>query len=275
MGEYVSRDMIAKAKKLKWIQHYAGGVEEILYPELVRSDITLTNCKIVQGPEVADHGFALLLALTRRLDKIIPDQKNQQERLEYYRQPANWPLELQDRTAVIIGMGGIGVQLAQRAHAFGMRVLGVDPKDLPLMLFVEANYKPDELHQVLPQADVVFLTAPLTPQTENMMGAEEFRLMKGGAYFIALSRGRTYSLDALVESLRDGRLAGAGLDVTDPPILPPSHPLWSFDNVIVTPHMAGQSAQGWERRLALLKANLQRFIDGRSLINVVNKEQGY
>lgn len=275
MTDELTPEIIQEGKRLKWIQYYAAGVDDIRYPELLERDITLTNCKIIQGPEIADHGFALLLALTRGLNKIFPNQKNEQRRWPYYRKPGNWPVELQGRTTLIIGMGGIGIQLAQRAHAFGMRVIGVDPKDLPYMLFVDAAYKPDELHQLLPQADVVFMTAPLTPQTDHMLGAGEFGLMKRGSYFIALSRGKTYDTEALVEALRAHRLAGAGLDVTDPWPLPEDHPLWSFDNVLVTPHMSGQSAQAWERRLALLKRNLARFMRGVSLINVVDKQLGY
>jgi phosphoglycerate dehydrogenase-like enzyme len=119
------------------------------------------------------------------------------------------------------------------------------------------------------------MTAPLTPETKNMFGPKQFGSMKRGSYFIALSRAGTYDADALVRALKEKRLAGAGLDVVDPLPLPPKHPLTGFENVIVTPHMSGQSDRAWERRLGLFRENLRRFVEGRPLINVVDKSRGF
>ena len=174
-----------------------------------------------------------------------------------------------------MGVGGIGSQIAQRAHAFGMKVIGVDPKDLPLNPYVSKMVYPDRLDEVLPQADVVFISAPLTPQSEGMIGPKQFEEMKLGAYFIAVSRGKLYNTEALVKALDSGRLAGAGLDVTNPEPLPKGHALWKFENVIITPHIAGLSDQVQLRRIELIKENISRFVKGEPLLNVVDKQKGY
>ncbi len=266
----INPEMIRVAKKLKWVQVGSAGVERYLTPDLVNSNITLTNCKIVQGPEIADHAFAMLLALTRELHRIIPSRTKE----EWVQRQYN-PIELQGRTAVVIGVGGIGTQIAVRADAFGMKVIGVDPKDIPYMPFLERCVPPDRLDAVLPEADVVFVAAPHTKQSEGMIGAKQFGLMKKNSYFIAVSRGKLYDGAALVDALETKHLAGAGLDVTDPEPLPKGHPLWKFENVIITPHIAGRSDGEHERYIALYKENLRRFAAGEPLLNVVDKQKGY
>jgi phosphoglycerate dehydrogenase-like enzyme len=258
------------ATRLKWLQTYSAGVERQLFPEFRASDVTLTNGKIIQGPEIADHAMALLLGLTRSLYQTIPARAS-----EKWTRGQHRPIELNGKTAVILGVGGIGMQIAQRAHAFGMRVIGVDPKDISYTYFISKMVPPDRLDAVLPQADVVFVSAPLTSQSEKMMGARQFDLMKPNSYFIVVSRGRLYDTDALLEALESKRLAGAGLDVTDPEPLPAGHRLWSFDNVLITPHIAGSSDRVQERRMELLKENLRRFVAGEPLLNVVDKQRGY
>lgn len=259
-------------KKLRWVQIYSAGAETYLFPEFVASNITLTNCKIVQGPNIADHALALLLALTRNLYVTIPKQPSE----EWLRGDlAGRPVELTGKTAVIIGLGGIGTQIAQRAHAFGMRVIGVDPKDIPITNAVEKVVTPDRLHEVLPQADVLFMSAPHTKETEGMLGPAEFGMMKKNSYFVAVSRGKTYNSEALVKALDEKRLAGAGLDVTNPEPLPKGHPLWKFNNVVITPHIAGQSDVVGGRRLALVSENIRRFLAGKTMLNVVDKQKGF
>jgi phosphoglycerate dehydrogenase-like enzyme len=267
-------ELLRSAPKLRWIQVGSAGVETVLFPELVQSNITLTNCKIIQGPEISDHAFALLLALTRRLNELIPlKAKKAWPQREF--QSDRRPLELNGRTALIIGLGGIGTQIAQRAWAFGMNVLAVDPRDMPMTRFVDQVVPPDRLQELLPRADVVFMAAPDTEESRQMMGASEFARMKQDSFFIAVSRGKTYDGPALVKALDEKRLAGAGLDVTDPEPLPPDSPLWEFDNVVITPHIAGQSDKFPARQMAVFKENARRFSEGLPLINVVDKAKGF
>jgi phosphoglycerate dehydrogenase-like enzyme len=266
----ISPEILHLARKLKWVQIYSAGVENYLFPEFQSSGVVLTNCKILMGPEIADHAFALLLSLTRELNRIIPTRPS-----EEWQRSGFHPVELRGKTAVIVGVGGIGSQIAQRAHAFGMTVIGVDPKDMPLNPYVSRMVYPEQIDTVLPLADVVFISAPHTPKSEGMIGPSQFELMKKGAYFIAVSRGKVYNTDALVKALDSRRLAGAGLDVTNPEPLPKGHALWKFDNVVITPHIAGQSDNVNTRQMELFKENIAHFVKGEQLVNVVDKQKGY
>ena len=266
----ISRDLFPHAKRLKWVQSFSAGVEGYQWKEFIESDVVLTNCKIVQGPTIADHALGLLLALTRGLNRYISGRTKE----EWNRSPEGLT-ELKDMTAVVIGVGGIGSRIAQRAHAFGMRVIGVDPKDISPSPYVSKVVYPDRLDTVLPLADVVFVAAPLTPKSKGMMGSRQFELMKRGSFFIAVSRGRVYDTPALLKALDSRKLAGAGLDVTDPEPLPKGHPLWKFENVIITPHIASQSPGSHARRIGVVKENIGRFTRGEPLVNVVDKQKGY
>jgi D-2-hydroxyacid dehydrogenase (NADP+) len=191
-------------------------------------------------------------------------------------QPRPYPgIELRGKTAVVIGVGGIGTQIAVRANAFGMDVIGVDPEDKPFMPFIKKIVKPDQLDEVLPLADVVFISTPHTPKSHKMMGPKQFDLMKNKSYFIAVSRGGIYDMNSLVRSLDSRKLSGAGVDVVDPEPLPKGHPLWKFDNAIVTPHIAGRSDQDRGRMIGTIAENIRRFAYGQPLLNVVDKQKGY
>lgn len=270
----INREQFLAAKKLKWVQITSAGVENYLtnIPELRNSPVTMTNMKIVQGIEIADHAFALLLALTRRLDVAVKDRET-----ETWRSLAQYgpPLELQGKTAVIVGVGGIGMQIAVRAKAFGMTVIGVDPKDIPYAPHLDRTVWPDRLDTVLPEADVVFISAPHTPETDKMIAGEQFAKMKKGVIFIAVSRGKLYDNMALVEALKSGQVAAAGLDVVEPEPLPKGHPLWKTGRVIITPHIAGRSDGEGPRYFEIYKDNLVRFAKGEPLRHTVDKQKGY
>jgi phosphoglycerate dehydrogenase-like enzyme len=266
-GGAVGRELIRAGENLTWIQTFSAGVEAFA-PELVDHDIVLTNVKILQGPEIADHAMALLLNLTR-------DLKFYNEQTQWARNARLPMIELRAKTALIIGLGGIGTQIAQRAAAFDMRVIAIDPKDIPLHRDVAYVGKPDELNDLLPEADVVFSSVPHTPATDQMLGREQFGLMKDGVYLVNVSRGRIVDTNALVAALRSGKVVAAGLDVTDPEPLPSGHPLWSMPNVVVTPHIATRSDRLEERRAELFRENVARFIEGRPLKHVVDKARGY
>jgi phosphoglycerate dehydrogenase-like enzyme len=273
IGE-VRPEHVRAGKNLKWVQVMSAGVERVLHlsgsNDLRDSNIVLTNNQIVQGPEIADHAMAMLLTLSRGIHTFIG---HRQQELWQARPYAG--IELNGRTAVVVGVGGIGTQIATRANAFGMDVIGVDPEDIPYAPFLKRVVRPDQLDEVLPSADVVFVSAPHTPQSHKMLGAKQFDLMKQGSYFIAVSRGGLYDLNALVKGLDSKRLAGAGVDVTDPEPLPKGHALWKFENAIITPHIAGRSDKDRARMIGTIKENIRRFADGRPLLNVVDKQKGY
>ncbi len=267
-------EMVRAGKNLKWVQIMSAGAERVLFlsggNDLRDSNIVLTNNRIVQGPEIADHALALLLCLSRGLNTFIGDRKTETW------DPRNYHgIELNGKTAVIIGMGGIGQQIATRAWAFGMNVIGVDLQDYPISPFVKRMVKPDQLDEVLPEADVLFISAPHTEQSHKMVGPKQFSLLKKGSYFVAVSRGGVYDMPSLVKALDEQRLAGAGVDVTDPEPLPKGHPLWNFNNAIITPHIAGRSDRDRARMVNTIKENISRFADGKPLLNVVNKQRGF
>jgi len=270
----VKPEHVRAGKNLKWVQVMSAGVETVLHKsggnDLRDSQIILTNNQIVQGPEIADHALAMLLTLSRGIHTFI--EHRQKELWQGRPYPG---IELNGRTGVVIGVGGIGTQIAVRAHAFGMEVIGVDPEDIPYSPFIKKVVKPDQLDEVLPSADVVFVSAPHTPLSHKMVGPKQFDLMKQGAYFIAVSRGGLYDLNALVKALDSKRLSGAGVDVTDPEPLPKGHPLWKFNNAIITPHIAGRSDKDRARMVGTIKENIRRFAEGKPLLNVVDKQKGY
>jgi len=182
---------------------------------------------------------------------------------------------LDGRTLLVVGLGGIGTEIARRGHGFGMRVLGIRRSDDPGPDFVERVGKPDELAAFLAEADVVALAVPLTAETEGMIDATALAAMRPGGYLLNIARGQVVDQDALLAALRSGQLAGAGLDVTDPEPLPPDHQLWRQPNVVITPHIASRAELTTERGQALLVENLRRFGAGEPLLNVVDKRAGY
>jgi phosphoglycerate dehydrogenase-like enzyme len=268
-------ELLRRAPKLRWVQVYSSGVDPYRFPELVDSEITLTNCRVVQGPNVADQALALLLGLTRGLPTAIRQQDARVWSREPFRDPEPKLIELRGKTAAIVGYGSIGGEIGDRVRGFGMKVIGVDRRGGAPPPGVEVMYASDQLHAALARADVVFVAVPLTAQTEGMIDAAALAKIPAGGYLINIARGKVIDTDALVEALASGHLAGAGLDVTEPEPLPPEHPLWALDNVIITPHLGGTSDQVWERRMALIADNLRRFAGGEALVNVVDKRAGY
>jgi phosphoglycerate dehydrogenase-like enzyme len=269
---FITRGLIRAGKDLRWVQQPSAGVEQLMeIPELVSGPITLTNMQRVFGPPIADQALGYLLAFTRSLAHFVQVQPNQEWRT---RQPGVVLDELLDKTLLVIGLGGIGSEIARRAAGFGMRVVATDPKVWERPMFVAELHKPDAFHRLLPRADVIASAVPLTRQSRGMIGEPEFAMMKPGVVLINVSRGRVVDTDALVRALQSKHVAAAGLDVTDPEPLPKGHPLWS-QNVVITPHSAGQSPGTDRRRHELFRENLGRFARGETLLNVVDKKVGY
>lgn len=272
---YASPEFLRAATNLAWLQAQSAGVDRwVGMPEVRDADrITLTNLRGVHGPAIADHVFAMLLALTRDLPVHLAGRAEGQWRRDGSGQLE--PIALDGRTLLVVGLGGIGAEIARRGHGFGMRVLATRRGDDPAPAFVERVAKPDQMLALLAEADVVALAVPLTPETDQLFDARAFAAMKPGSYLVNIARGRVVDQDALVAALESKKLAGACLDVTDPEPLPPGHPLWSFPNVVITPHVAAVAELTDERRWALFRENLRRFDAGEPLYNVVDKKAGY
>jgi phosphoglycerate dehydrogenase-like enzyme len=267
----ISPELLRAGKKLRWIQMPSAGVEHVVsIPELLHSSVVLTNMQGIYAPEIADQALGYLLCFTRSLAHFITEKPS--ERLT--RGPEVVLEELQGKTIQIIGLGGIGSNIARRAKAFGMTVLATDPKVAEKPAYVDELASPTAFHRFLPRADVLCSAVPLTPLTRKMVGEREFGMMKQGAILLNMSRGGVVDTDALVRALESKKLAGAGLDVTDPEPLPKGHPLWK-QNIVATPHTAGTSPGGFKRAFALFRDNLVRFSNGETPVNVVDKRAGY
>ncbi|WP_460452730.1 D-2-hydroxyacid dehydrogenase [Arenimonas aestuarii] len=262
----------ADAPALRWYQAMSVGVENcIAVPGLADRGLVLTNMQRTSAPPIAEHAIAMTMALARGL----PTYGRAQQAGEWQRGAFTHARELGGRTLLVVGLGGIGTEVARRADGLGMRVIATRNSGRLGPDFVAKVGLPDELLALAAEADVVVNAAPLTPATTDLFDAEFFNTMKPGGYFINIARGRSVVQDDLVAALRSGQLGGAGLDVTDPEPLPAGHPLWSMPNVIITPHIAGNSDRDDERFWLLINENLRRYVAGDALLNVVDIERGY
>jgi phosphoglycerate dehydrogenase-like enzyme len=262
-------ELLPYAGQLRWLQAPAAAPPAgYYYPELISHPAVVTNFRGIYNDHIAAHIMALVLAFARGLHRYIPQQ------LRHQWQPApaaTGVVHLPETTALIIGVGGIGGETARLCAAFGMRVIGIDARRAEPPEGMEAIYGPERLDQLLPEADWVIMTIPHTPETEGLMRLERLRLMRPSAFLINIGRGMTVKLDDLNQALRQGLIAGAGLDVFEQEPLPPEHPLWEAPNLLLTPHVAGEGPYLDVRRLAILTENAQRFAQGAELLNVVDK----
>src|SRR5207302_2818785 len=252
----VSPEIFALRRRLRYYPSIGAGVDAILSPELVESDVILASEKGEVGIHLAEHAFALLLGLTRGVHTALrtPDYSLREPIRREQR-------ELYQLTMGIVGFGGTGREVARRALGFGMRVLAVDIEDVPAEPGVESVWKPERLHELLGLSDVVVIGLPLTKATRHLFTRDLFRRMRPGAILINVTRGEIVYGDDLLAALNQGLLWGAGLDVTDPEPLPPAHALWTHPRVIVTPHTAGGSPRRAGRVIATFCENLRRLRD--------------
>lgn len=280
--------MLQAARQLRWVQAPTASMEKYLYPELIASAVVVTNMRGIFGDVIADHVFGFILCFAKNFHIYLRQQLRRDwhmlgrpaGELPGYGGPGEVhpsdraALTLADCTLGVVGLGGIGAEVARRGLAFGMRVLGVDPRAAAAPEGATL-YRPDRLDVLLGESDFVVIAAPHTPQTEKLFNRERLRQMKRSAYLINVGRGVIVDLAALTEALQTGVIAGAGLDVFEVEPLPPEHPLWGMDNVILTPHCAAASPRVPERHLQTLLENLRRFVAGAPLLNVVDKAQWF
>ncbi len=272
-GRYASPEFIAAAPNLVWVQAMSAGVDRYLGNAALmqRESLVLTNMQGVHGPAIADHALGMLLTLTRDLRHYAKEQ----DAGRWTPDGTGAATALAGRTMLVVGLGGIGTEIAQRAAGFGMRVIATRRSDTPGPAYVEKVGRNEDLMSMLPEADVVAIAVPLTPETTGLFDADAFAAMKPGAILINIARGKVVDTEAMLAALRSGRLAGACLDVTEPEPLPAGHALWSMPTVLITPHVASDAELTNERSWALLRENLRRFAAGEPLYNVVDKKAGY
>jgi phosphoglycerate dehydrogenase-like enzyme len=269
-----SAEVLAAGPGIRWVQAFSAGVERcVSIPALRERGILLTNMQRVAGPVMAEHVLAMMLAYARGLHFYVPE-----------RMAARWTrdlpapgrmMTLEGKTVLVVGLGGIGVEVARRANALGMRVVATRASGRDGPPFVSYVGLPDELGRLAAEADFVVNTAPLTPATQGMFDAKFFAAVKPGAFFVNVGRGQSVVQAELIAALRSGRLGGAGLDVTDPEPLPADSPLWQMSNVILTPHISAQSDVDDNVRIAVAVENLRRYVAGEKMLSVVDVAKGY
>ncbi|MGC1273177.1 MAG: D-2-hydroxyacid dehydrogenase [Planctomycetaceae bacterium] len=280
----ITPELLSVARDLRWVQSPTAGLEHSLFPELVEHPCVLTNMRGLFSDVIADHVMGCVLAFCRNLHRYVRRQIERRwepiggnaDRHSALTGPSyvcgfdRAHRHVSDQTLGVIGVGAIGAEVCRRAAAFGATVLGVDPQPRSIDGIV-AVWPTDRLDELLSASDFAVIAAPLTPETARLFDAARFAKMKRGSFLINVGRAAIVDQDALVESLRTGHLGGAALDVVEPEPLPADHPLWTFENVILTPHVAAASPRIAERHLAALVENVRRFVNDEPLLNVVDK----
>jgi len=275
VGYSLRAKQLTDAKKLKWIHSTAAGVAQLMYPELRDSGIVVTNPSGIFSVPMAEHTMGLLIAMARNFPDCVRYQdQSRWGQQELWDQPQH-VTELNGQVLLIVGYGSIGHELARRAKAFDMRVWGVSRTgkgDAPL---AEKIVPITQLHDVLPHADYVVVSAPETSETMHLIGAPELARMKPSARLINVARGSLLNQSALLAALQQGKIAGAAVDVTDPEPLPTTDPLWKAPNLLITPHTSAISDRLWPRQTSLLLDLLERWFTGHELFNQVDLHRGY
>jgi phosphoglycerate dehydrogenase-like enzyme len=271
---YCTDETLKNGRDLRYILNYSAGVDKCTSSPLIRErDLLVTNMQRIYGPGIAEHTIGMMYMLTRKLHVFHDRQREQKWDRSAVKRTEMW--ELQGRTLLVVGLGGIGTEIARRANALGMRVIATRNSSREGPDFVAYVGLSDELAELAGQADVVVNATPLTPATTGLFDGKFFAKMKPGAYFINVGRGKSVVTGDLIEALNSGHLGGAALDVQDPEPLPAGHPLWSARNIVITPHISAGSDAQMERFWLLVRENLRRYTQGERMLNVVDIERGY
>jgi phosphoglycerate dehydrogenase-like enzyme len=271
---FCSEAMLKAAGRLRWLHHYPVGVEGCaLLPDIGNYKFILTNSQRTSGPTIAEHVIGLMMVLTRGLQHHYRNQLEGHWDRNIPEDAAMFDVE--GKTMLVAGLGGIGSEVAKRAAGLGMRVIATRRSGGRGPSFVEYVGRSDELLALAARADVVVNALPLTHETHHLFDRKFFDTVKHGAYFISVGRGESTVTPELVAALRDGRLRGAGLDVVDPEPLPRDHELWRLPNVIITPHISSQTVQARQRMATVAIENVRRYVAGDKLLNVVDLKAGY
>jgi phosphoglycerate dehydrogenase-like enzyme len=269
-------EIVARGVNLKWIQLLNAGADSCAtIPAVAARGILVTNLQRIQGPHMAEHAIALMLALSRALPVYAAEQNAGAFTRGFRETRGERPIELEGKTLLVVGLGGIGTEVAKRAHGLGLEVIATRNSRREGPDYVQYVGLADEYRTLAARADVVVNATPLTPETRGMFDAPFFAAMKDEAFFINIGRGESVDTAALTSALQRSELGGAGLDVTDPEPLPPGHPLWSMHNVIITPHIATSSDFRSDRTVTLVAENVRRYVAGDRVMSVVDLAAGY
>jgi len=263
----LSAEALARGERLKWVHSWAAGPNTQLYPEFVASPVVLTCSKGNGAIPLAEHAMMLMLMLNRNAMRWVEGHRDRKWDPFFHG-------ELNGSTVGIIGAGYSGVDLALKAKAFHMRVLGLRRNNRPTENF-DRMYSRDQLHEFLGECDFVVVTAPKTPETTDMLGEAEFRAMKPSAFYVCFSRGGVANDEALLKAITEGWIAGAGLDAHGVEPLPSDSPFWTAPNTIITPHNGATTLATKARGYQIFAHNLKRYVAGEDLINIVDKQMGY
>jgi phosphoglycerate dehydrogenase-like enzyme len=273
-GGICEREIIEKAKELRWIDSMSAGVERCMAVPSVKSrDLLVTNMRGVDAAAIAEHAIAFALALAHGLETYAVSTS----RARWNREDAESTQMqvLTGKTLLVVGLGGIGTEVASRAHALGMNVIATRNSNRPGPDYVSRVGTPGDLLALAKDADVIVNTAPLTRETTGIFNAKFFSVLKKNALFINVARGGSVVTADLVKALNERRIAGAGLDVVDPEPLPPNHPLWKAPNVIISPHVSSRSDLPGDDRWTLAVENLRRYVAGEKMLSVVDLKREY
>jgi D-2-hydroxyacid dehydrogenase (NADP+) len=263
-------ERLTQAGGLRWVQLISAGVPPALCPVAQQRGLTVTNLAGLYGPSIAEHALALMTLLARNLHVVLRNQ--QARRWDWGVRESMW--DLHEKTLAVLGLGNIGQGIVRLGRAYGMRVLGLRRRPRPCY-GVDRIYRRDELPALLAEADVVCVALPLTSHTEGMLGPAEFAAMRRGALYVNVSRGGVAQESALLDALRSGQLAGAGLDVFATEPLPAEHPFWTMPNVIVSPHYSGETVNLSSLPAERFARNLHAWLSGGQMEGIVDLEWGY
>ncbi|GBC95299.1 Glycerate dehydrogenase [bacterium HR16] len=271
---HFAREWFVHCRRLRWIQFLGAGIEGSLSPELLTSDIILTNASGVHAIPIAEHVFGMMLMFARGLHRCVRQQMRAEWNRDGFREQVR---ELYGATLGVVGLGAIGAAVAERGKAFGMRVLATRRHPQQRTESVDVLLPPAQLPDLLRESEYVVLCVPLTHETRHLIGEAELRQMRRDAILINISRGAVVDQPALIRALQEGWIAGAGLDVFDPEPLPADSPLWQMSNVILSPHVSGVTPHYGARAAEIFLRNLRAFLAGdpASMVNVVDKRVGY
>lgn len=277
-GYGAPQSILEAGESLRWMHSGTAGVSGAITPALRESGIVFTNSAGVHAPAVAETVLGMMLHFARGLDVAVRAQAGAEWRTAPFEAWPSVASELADAALGIVGYGGIGRAVAQRACALGMRVSAVRrraSRSEPDELGVTVHAGRDGLERILGESDYVVLAAPETRETRGLINGPALERMRRGSVLINVARGSLVDEEALVRALRDGHLRGAALDVFATEPLPATSPLWRLPNVLITPHVSSHTARFWDREAALLVDNLERYLKGRPLRNVVDLQAGY